>query len=308
MTLHFVLKAARLPMDRPNERSLHATPVPRSGGIVMIPTIAIVWLIGGVALPWPIWIALIVLFVLSLIDDLRGLPVLVRFAGHLVAAAAVAIGVLHDTLDLIVVGLTGLALAWMINLYNFMDGSDGLAGGMTLIGFTGCGIGAWLAGDAPLATTCLVIAGAAAGFLMHNFHPARVFLGDAGSIPLGLLAGALGLLGYTRGHWPAWFPILVFAPFILDATVTVVRRLCRGERIWQAHRSHYYQRLVISGFGHRRTALAEYVAMGCSCLVALFALSSPSSMQWALLAMCLAVYALLMVLIDRRWRRHAKEA
>jgi UDP-N-acetylmuramyl pentapeptide phosphotransferase/UDP-N-acetylglucosamine-1-phosphate transferase len=196
----------------------------------------------------------------------------------------------------------------MINLYNFMDGSDGLAGGMALIGFTGYGIGAMLASDAPLATTCFVVAGAAAGFLIHNFHPARVFLGDAGSIPLGLLAGALGLLGHTRGHWPAWFPVLVFAPFVLDATVTLLRRLLRGERIWQAHRAHYYQRLVMSGFGHRRTALAEYMVMTCSALIALIARASPNTTQWLVITAAFCAYAFLMVLIDRRWRRHVKAA
>jgi UDP-N-acetylmuramyl pentapeptide phosphotransferase/UDP-N-acetylglucosamine-1-phosphate transferase len=94
---------------------------------------------------------------------------------------------------------------------------------------------------------------AAAVFLKANFHPARIFLGDVGSVPLGFLAGALGALGVYRDLVPVWFPFVVFAPFFVDATVTLLRRMLRGERFWQAHREHYYQRLVQMGWGHRRT-------------------------------------------------------
>jgi UDP-N-acetylmuramyl pentapeptide phosphotransferase/UDP-N-acetylglucosamine-1-phosphate transferase len=98
---------------------------------------------------------------------------------------------------------------------------------------------------------CAGVAAAAAGFLCFNFHPARIFMGDVGSVPLGFTAGALGLVGWRSGAWPLWFPLLVFAPFILDATVTLLRRALRGEKVWQAHRSHYYQRMVQMGLGHR---------------------------------------------------------
>src|SRR5690606_10611586 len=139
-------------------------------------------------------------------------------------------------------------------LYNFMDGSDGLAGGMAVIGFGAGGAAAWLAGDAALPPGHLCVAAAAAASLVFNRPPPRTFLGGAGSVPLAFLAAALGSFGWRAGCWPAWFPVLVFAPFVIDATLTLARRIARRERIWQAHRDHYYQRLVRMGWGHRRTA------------------------------------------------------
>src|SRR5258706_12158992 len=158
--------------------------------------------------------------------------------------------------------LIGLGVAWIANVYNFMDGTDGLAGGMSVIGFGAYAVAAVSQGDASMAALSLALAASALAFLIHNFHPARIFLGDVGSIPLGFLAGALGVIGWNDEAWPLWFPCAVFAPFIADATLTLVRRLIRGERVWQAHREHYYQRMVRSGLGHRGTAYVAYGIMG----------------------------------------------
>src|SRR6476659_1011719 len=105
------------------------------------------------------------------------------------------------------------------------------------------------------------VAAAAAAFLLFNFHPARIFMGDAGAIPLGFLAATLGVTGWINGLWPLWLPVLVFSPFIADASVTLAKRALRGEKIWQAHREHYYQRVVRAGFGHRNMALLGYILM-----------------------------------------------
>ena len=153
----------------------------------------------------------------------------------------------------IALALLALAVAWITNLYNFMDGSDGLAGGMSVAGFGAYSIAAWLAGDAATGALCAAISGASVAFLLHNFYPARIFMGDVGSIPLGFLAAALGIVGWRNDAWPLWFPLLVFGPFIGDATVTFFKRVARRERVWRAHREHYYQRMVRMGFGHRGT-------------------------------------------------------
>lgn len=143
---------------------------------------------------------------------------------------------------------------------------------------------------------------AAAAFLLFNFHPARIFMGDAGSIPLGFLAGALGWLGWQRGLWDAWFPMVVFSPFIADATITLLHRLVRGERVWQAHREHLYQRLVRLGWGHRGTALAEYALMGvCAAAALLFRKAQVHHVAAMLFALMLG-YALLVILVFRAWR------
>jgi UDP-N-acetylmuramyl pentapeptide phosphotransferase/UDP-N-acetylglucosamine-1-phosphate transferase len=203
------------------------------------------------------------------------------------------------------VAAAALAAAWLANLYNFMDGSDGLAGGMAAIGF-GCSAMAALAwGDIQLAAASLSIAGAAAAFLVFNFHPARIFMGDVGSIPLGFLAAAMGILGWRNGVWPLWFPVLVFSPFIVDATVTLTRRLLRGDKVWQAHKEHYYQRLVRLGLGHRRTAIIEYFVMAAAGGSALWAAQRDPSVQLSVIAIWCVLYAFGMFAVDRLWKERA---
>ena len=192
-----------------------------------------------------------------------------------------------------------LALAWMTNLYNFMDGADGLAGGMTAIGFAAYAMAAASAAS-PIAPILFAICGAAAAFLAFNFPPAKVFMGDAGAIPLGFLAGALGLLGWQDGIWPAWFPVLVFSPFIVDATVTLWRRLLKGEKIWQAHREHGYQRLILTGWSRRRLVWVAWVLMAATALTALVARNVSSTLQVGALLLWVAIYTGAWKVIDKR--------
>ncbi len=200
----------------------------------------------------------------------------------------------------LVVLLTVL-MTWMTNLYNFMDGSDGLAGGMGLFGFATYALAAYMMGDLNLAVMNAAISVACLAFLFFNFNPAKIFMGDSGSIPLGFLAGAIGAYGYFYTLWPAWFPVLVFSPFIVDATVTLIKRQVSGEKIWQAHRSHYYQHLVQLGWGHRNTAIAEYILMITVAANAIWLLNKPvffvfyTCIFWAIL------YLIVMRWIDRRW-------
>ena len=250
---------ARFALDRPNERSLHEHPVPRTGGIAVLIGVAAAVPFGGIEV-WPTLGLALLLALVSFADDVKGLPIAARLGAHLVAAG-VLVWYELSPIYLWQAALIVLGIAWLTNLYNFMDGSDGLAAGMTLIGFAAYTVAAALADEPELATTCLCIAAAAAAFLVFNFHPARIFLGDVGSIPLGFLAGALGVVGWNDEAWPLWFPLAVFAPFIADATLTLGRRLVRGERVWHAHRDHYYQRMVQSGLGHRGTAYVAYGLM-----------------------------------------------
>lgn len=291
--------AARWMLDRPNRRSLHVTPTPRSGGLAVIAGVAAGWWWSGAQLETSLWIALAALALVSLYDDLRGAHVLLRFSVHLAVAAAAAWSMLGAQHAIPVVIVAALAIAWMTNLYNFMDGADGLAGGMALIGFGTYTVAAIVAGDYAFAAWNGAVAAAAGGFLLYNFPPARVFLGDAGAIPLGFLAGAFGVLGAVRGDWPWWFGILAFAPFIVDASITLARRLLRRARVWQAHREHYYQRLVRGGWTHRRTAIAEYALMAASGLLAVVAAALPHG-QWLLLGGALAGYGLLLAWLERR--------
>lgn len=292
-----------LPMDHPNERSLHSMPTPRVGGLGIMAGVGVasIWLVNGMLLP--VMLSAFVLSALSILDDVRGLPVMLRFLVHFIAAAVclLALGVSGWAL------LAGtLAMVWMTNLYNFMDGSDGLAGGMAVIGFGALALGAWLGDAQVLAAFCAAIMAAALAFLCFNFPPARVFMGDAGSIPLGFLAAALGILGVQQNLWPWLFPLLVFSPFIVDASVTLVRRALCGEKIWRAHRSHYYQRMILLGASHWQLALSAYALMLGAAALGVALLLMPQHAAW-LLILAAGIYTVIFVAIDRRWHQARNE-
>jgi len=287
-------------LDLPNERSLHSHPTPRIGGLGIVAAIVLASLTYRPALPWPIWAALALIVAVSFIDDLGGLRAGIRMPLHLVAATTVAIGAFPDASWPFWL-LATVTVAWMINLYNFMDGSDGLAGGQAVFGFGTLAIAALQANDPGIATGAAIVAGAALGFLAFNFPPARVFMGDAGSTSLGLLAGALGGLGVARNLWHPVFPAIAFLPFIFDASATLLMRMGQGKKVWQAHRDHAYQRLNMSGFGHRNTALLYYGLMLASALIALFSLQPDAG--WAATAGLLTVFLLAYGIVQRSWNR-----
>lgn len=300
-------KATNKLQDMPNERSLHSTPVPRIGGVGLIAGVLCGWALLFNSLTWWVVLPLQILFAVSLIDDMRNLPVKLRLLVHLIAAAILVGGSGLLAQQGVAIALVVLLfVVWLTNLYNFMDGSDGLAGGMALFGFGIYAIAAWLTHNTPLALLNLSIAAAAASFLYYNFYPARIFMGDAGSIPLGFLSAAMGLWGWQQGSWALWFPLLAFSPFIVDASATLLKRSMRGARVTEAHREHYYQRLILMGWGHRNVALAEYVLMLLVGVSALWMLNHPFPWQM-LLAWCL-IYACLMLLLDARWKNYKRGA
>jgi len=248
-------------LDYPNSRSLHTNPVPRIGGAGLLLGVVIAWVVFSASLPLSIWLGIIALIGISIVDDIWKVPVRYRLFVHLLVALGFCISLLIDTQSWLLVIACTIAVVWMSNLFNFMDGSDGLAGGMVLIGFGFYGLAAILSGDANFALVNFSITGASLGFLRHNFYPARIFLGDVGAIPLGYLAAVMGILGWVNNLWSLWVPLLIFSPFIADATVTLIKRLLRGEKIWLPHCEHYYQRMVRSGLGHKNTALMGYSLM-----------------------------------------------
>ncbi len=307
-------------LDYPNARSLHTKSVSRTGGLAILMGILFsVSLIAPIPSEIPsqslgFALALLTpLILISFLDDRHGVAIKWRILTHVLAAVSLlAAGLALSRLELpgltlvlpswIAMPLTLLLTIWMINLYNFMDGMDGFAGGMAVIGFSAL---AWLGrADADFASFCLIVAAASAGFLVHNFPPAKIFMGDTGSTTLGFLVAACCLWGNKAGLFPLWAALLVFSPFIVDATVTLLRRLFRGEKIWEAHRSHYYQRLVLLGWGHRRTVLAEYVLMLTCAGSAIGAVALPPSGQLALLMAWVVIYLLLMWAVERLEQRH----
>ena len=321
LTRRFCDPASRLHvLDHPNERSLHSRPTPRTGGVAIFVALSVavgLWSLGaGLASSqlYGLGAGAGLVAALSFLDDRKGLPVRVRLPGHLVAAALLVIGGLFlpgfslpglawNWPEWLGILLSLLFLVWMVNLYNFMDGMDGFAAGMAVIGFGTFAVLGYLASNQLFLALNLIVVSAAAGFLWFNFPPARIFMGDTGSSLLGLLAGGLSIWGAREGVFPFWVALLVFSPFIVDATVTLLRRLGRGERVWQAHKSHYYQRLVQSGWGHKKTVLYEYVLMLACGLSALLAQQLNYQGQVALILFWCLVYPLLMIGIHRMEQR-----
>ena len=295
-------------LDRPNERSLHTAVTPRVGGIALMAgavPVALAYSSGPLAGVLGLAVALAIV---STLDDAHSLPVKVRLAAHFLAAIGAAVllwpaGEAPALVARLLCAVAVLGIAWMTNLFNFMDGADGLAGGMAAIGFGALSIAAWQAGAWPLAACCLSLASASAGFLLVNFPPARVFMGDAGSIPLGFLAGALGLAGILSDAWTWWYPIAVFSPFILDASLTLLRRLARGAQVWRAHREHAYQRLVLHGWSKRELALKSYAAIALTALAATAALRQEGPGRYAIISALAAGWMLLLAAIEWRCRK-----
>lgn len=293
-------------LDHPNERSLHLRPVPRSGGLAILAGI-----VAGMSfVAWRFncedgfyWLSpsIIMVAIVSYIDDHRHVSVIIRLLVQLLAASLVLWGgysvrlfevpglgfaVSHELGAL----LSVLFIVWMINLYNFMDGMDGFAGGMAVIGFSAFALLGWWSGNAIFTLLNLVVAAAAGGFLLFNFPPARIFMGDVGSSTLGLLAAVFSLWGSRDGVFPFWIAILIFSPFVFDASATLIRRLLKRENILRAHKTHYYQKLVQAGWGHRKTVFMEYIIMGGCGLTALLSVKASVHYQVLTLAAWVVFY------------------
>ena len=244
-------------LDIPNERSSHTVPTPRGGGVAIVLTFLVILPLLGLVTELPtanIWALLGAggwVAVIGFLDDLGHIPPLWRLLGHFIGAGwALAwlgglppLPVFGHMLDLgwLGHGLAAVYLVWLLNLYNFMDGIDGIAG---IEAVTVCLGGAVLyalsAGDSQWMVPVLLLA-AVAGFLFWNFPKAKIFMGDAGSGFVGMVLGMLSI----QAAWVApelfWGWVILLGAFVVDATVTLVRRVRRGERFYQAHRSHAYQ-------------------------------------------------------------------
>ena len=264
-------------LDEPTSRSLHLMPKPRVGGIaifsvIFISFIVILFLLDDIFLYFWFLLGMLLIALVSFLDDRSSLPHLIRLVIHIIAGLMfLVVGINAESiilnLEVIVFAeyilniLLVLIIVWIINLYNFMDGMDGLAGGMAVIGFACLGFLAWMSNNYVYMLMAWVVSAANCGFLFHNFPPAKIFMGDLGSITNGYLVAFFSFWGIGLDVLQWWGPILIFSPFIVDATITLLSRILSREVIWQPHKSHYYQRLVDSGWGHSKTVLFEYLLM-----------------------------------------------
>lgn len=266
-------------LDAPNTRSNHDVPVPRGGGIAMLAVVlpawaAVLWLQPDAAqgLGLPLLAGVTALALLSWFDDLRGLPAAPRLLGHLAVCGACAAmlpepifqGLLPDWADRL---LAAVILAGFLNFYNFMDGIDGVTGVQTASVAGGLALIGWILPEAGLpAAGPLTLATAALGFLVWNWPPAKLFMGDVGSVPIGFAIGWFLLLVAGSGYWVA--ALILPAYYLADAGLTLLRRALRGERVWQAHKEHFYQRATAARQGRGVARARAHAAVSLSVLVA----------------------------------------
>jgi UDP-GlcNAc:undecaprenyl-phosphate/decaprenyl-phosphate GlcNAc-1-phosphate transferase len=277
--------------DHPSARSLHTGVKPRIGGTGIAISIFVCFCIGTVlatSLKLPVdqtltltVCAYLALFVISLVDDAHSLSALTRLIFQIAVIAlwlwatnqnlwlGKAIG--NESLYFVSFIMIGIGITWVSNLYNFMDGADGIAGSMSVVGFSSYAIAAQIAGDFQMAAFAWTISLSCLAFLWFNWPPSKIFLGDSGSIPLGFIAATIGLVGINRGIWTPEFPLAVFAMFWVDASQTLARRLFRRERFWEPHKDHWYQKIVESGKSHLTLVKIHLI---CNISLASVALSS----------------------------------
>lgn len=258
-------------LDIPNERSSHTVPTPKGGGLVIVvvsllcfsiyqyifsPSVAFSYIIGA-----------LIIASISWVDDIYSVSPIWRFLCHFIAAGLVVwqMGywetVLLPGIGAFYFGLVGIVptvlwIVWVVNAYNFMDGIDGIAAVQSLISSVGWFLIGWFWGIDSFLFYALVVFATSAGFLFHNWHPAKVFMGDVGSAFLGFTFAVFPLLAafeVRSTEYKAYFPILAILflwIFVFDTVCTLIRRIFKREKIWQAHKKHFYQKLVVDGGSH----------------------------------------------------------
>jgi len=258
-------------MDIPNERSSHSIPTPRGGGVAIViafvVAVPILWGIGLLA-PAQMYGLLcsgLIVAVIGFADDHGHIAARWRLLGHFIAAGLALfylgglppISVFGALVDLGWLGniLALIYLVWMLNLYNFMDGIDGLASAEAVCVCLGGALLYWQAPHHELVWTPLILASAVAGFLCWNLPPARIFMGDAGSGFLGIILGVLTLNASWENPKLLWSWVILLGVFMVDATFTLCRRLLQRQKVYQAHRSHAYQHAAQQFRSHKRVTV-----------------------------------------------------
>jgi len=319
-------------LDRPNDRSMHIRVTPRGGGIGIVLAV----LVAPGLLPafrttpgLPVVICLssaLLIAAVSLRDDFKSLSAGVRFLCHLLLAgvviggtgyyrrASVPFGGIVD-FGWMGVPLTVVWIVGLTNVYNFMDGIDGIAGvqGLTA-GLAWMAAGWWLSSPA-VALLGTALAGGCLGFLIHNWPPARIFMGDVGSAFLGFLFALLPLVALREPSLQGRpfeaevlpvFGLLVVWPFVGDGFYTFVRRACRGEIVWKPHRAHLYQRLVAVGWRHSKVSSLYAAWCGVSALVGLLWLTGDLSAGVGVAVVPVLTLAAMIALVAHLERRLAR--
>ena len=299
-------------LDTPNERSSHTIPTPRGGGIALMAVLLLGWLGYGLSSPtpipgfWQIMVGSLGLMAISWLDDLKNLSAKIRLVVQIAAVVVGFWGMHHSGLTLKLFPefipqvvdyiVLGLAWIWLINLYNFMDGIDGITGIETssiTIGLIALAL--FLSWPQEYYFLPLIVLATTLGFLIWNWEPSAIFLGDVGSVPLGYILGWFFLLLIEQGLWAAAFILPLY--YLCDATWTLAKRGLRKEKIWQAHKEHCYQKAVQNGASHKKVAL---IILACNIFLISIAVFFSQAYPWLSLAFSLIIVTSTMKVLSRK--------
>ncbi|MFT6408404.1 MAG: Fuc2NAc and GlcNAc transferase [Arenicella sp.] len=300
-------------VDLPNHRTSHQGAIPRGGGLVIIASLLVALIVAAVTSGRPALFAGLAFIVfawasLSWWDDRADLTPKFRLIVQLLICSLTvsAFGWVSQLLgiELSWFGpiLSIIGLLWMANLYNFMDGLDGLAASQSIVASISLAFWFFMHQDMPMALVCVVVAASSYAFMLWNWSPAKIFMGDVGSIGLGGFFGTLFIIGSTRHGLSIVSFFGLFGVFIADSTATILMRARRGEKIWLPHRQHFYQRLANAGYAHSKIALASLILMLICSVIATLGVMYRDMLWLSLVAIILSlgVSAVLVIFLEKR--------
>ena len=286
-------------LDRPNIRSMHIDPIPRGGGIVIVGlfVLGVLMLIfntpGIHRCLLTLGFGTLVIGSLGWLDDHKSLSISHKLIVQLVLGVVCVILIQPETRIYLYTGTTVylnnfvlvpvivLWLTWIMNVFNFMDGIDGLVSSQSIINAFVLTIWFFIEGDTSTALMCLILSGVTSGFIFFNWSPAKIFLGDSGSLSLGLIFGVLAIYGITKHQMPVIGFIVLYGIFLSDTSITLLRRILKRERWWEPHTQHYYQRIVRTGISHSKVSIfALITSIGLSIVATLQVVSYGPNIIW----------------------------
>ncbi|AKS67675.1 UDP-phosphate N-acetylglucosaminyl 1-phosphate transferase [Staphylococcus schleiferi] len=296
-------------VDKPNFRKIHTKPISMLGGSAILLSFLIgIWLGEPIEREIkPLLLGSVVIYLVGLIDDLYDLKPIIKLIGQILAATVVvSYGVTIDFISLpigptIHFGWLGIPITifWIVaitNAINLIDGLDGLAAGVSVIALATIAFIAILQGNIFIIMICSVLIGSLLGFLVFNFHPAKIFLGDSGALLIGFIIGFVSLLGFKNITFISlFFPIVILAVPFIDTLFAMIRRVKKGQHIMQADKSHLHHKLLDLGYTHRQTVILIYsIAFMFSVVSIILYLSQP----WGVFLMIILIVVTIELIVE----------
>jgi UDP-N-acetylmuramyl pentapeptide phosphotransferase/UDP-N-acetylglucosamine-1-phosphate transferase len=296
----YKIKSPTIFYDIPNERSSHSTPILKVGGLVIFLNFYFLsfFFITSSPINQILFLSTLI-FLISLLDDFFDISIYLRLFIHFVICAILIFFLDFDYLIVSIFFL--ISLVWITNLYNFMDGINGLSAFMTIFGFLPLGYISHAHGDLEFTKIIFLLVFLILPFLFFNFIKNKIFLGDAGAVTIGFIAGGVGLYGWKLGYWPLWFPTVLFSTFGADATLTVIMRVVYKKNPLTPHKTYFFHKLIDLGFSKCNVSLYYAIFMILSSLFSIILLNCPLSMIYLLLSIYYLFLLFILLFIHFKW-------